>query len=56
MPSVCAQQQLVLFGNLGQFLGGDLDVDTLIVGGHYFATALQGVTAQSYDYSHVAVL
>jgi hypothetical protein len=40
--------------DLGDLLGGDADVGALIVSGHRFTTAEQGVTAQSYDDTHGA--
>jgi hypothetical protein len=38
----------------GQLLGGDLDVVALILGGHHFTAALQGVTTQGDYYTHDA--
>jgi hypothetical protein len=40
--------------DLGDLLGGDADVGALIVSGHRFTTAEQGVTAQRYDDTHGA--
>ncbi|CAI8779185.1 NAD-specific glutamate dehydrogenase [Pseudomonas sp. IT-232MI5] len=48
--------QLVAGMDLGDLLGGDADVGALIVSGHRFTTAEQGVTAQSYDDTHNAIL
>ncbi|CAI8896061.1 NAD-specific glutamate dehydrogenase [Pseudomonas sp. IT-P260] len=48
--------QLVARMDLGDLLGGDADVGALVVSGHRLATAEQGVTAQSYDDTHNAIL
>ncbi|MNP58195.1 hypothetical protein D3C76_1530900 [compost metagenome] len=46
--------QLVAGMNLGDLLGGDPDVGALVVRGHGFTPAEQGVTAQSNDDTHGA--
>jgi len=47
-----SDHQLVAGMDLGDLFGGDTDVGALVVRGHGFTTAEQGVTAQSYDDTH----
>jgi hypothetical protein len=46
--------QLVAGVDLGDLLGGDPDVGALVVSGHRFTPAKQGVPAQSNDDTHGA--
>ncbi|CAI8864690.1 hypothetical protein EMIT0P43_20518 [Pseudomonas jessenii] len=46
--------QLVAGMDLGDLFGGDPDVGALVVSGHGFAPAEQGITAKSYDDTHGA--
>ncbi|CAI8874874.1 hypothetical protein EMIT0196MI5_20351 [Pseudomonas sp. IT-196MI5] len=48
--------QLVAGMDPGDLFGGDPDVGALVVSGHRFAPAEQGITAQSNDDTHGAVL